>query len=238
MWASMDALADVVGGITVDQKRDTENCQQVSYLRVANVQRGYLDLSEVKWIDALPERIEQLRLVSGDILFNEGGDIDKLGRGWIWEDQITPCIHQNHVFRARLYIGGSWNKLISWYGNVLGRKLFTGLGKQTTNLASLSLSKLKTFAVPLMCEAEANEIANITENVLSMVDKQYSELSRQQLALAGLRQAVLKSAFCGELVPQEPADEPASALLERIAAERAISTSAPKRGSRKRERTG
>jgi restriction endonuclease S subunit len=73
----------------------------VPYLRVANVQRGHIDLSVIKEIDAADSEIGELQLQSGDILLNEGGDIDKLGRGWVWEGQIATCIHQNHVFRAR-----------------------------------------------------------------------------------------------------------------------------------------
>lgn len=226
VWASLDSLAVVVGGITVDKKRSIEDCKSVPYLRVANVQRGYLDLSEVKSILAPQDRIDQLRLVAGDILFNEGGDIDKLGRGWIWEGQLPDCIHQNHVFRARLFAQGPWNKIISWYGNVLGRKLFTRMGKQTTNLASLSLSKLKAFPVPLMSELEATEVVSCVEDVLSISDKQLKEVTGQTSASQALRQSVLRSAFSGELVPQDPSDEPASVLLERIAAarEKAVTT--------------
>lgn len=215
-WASLDMVANVVGGITVDGKRSAEGCDVVPYLRVANVQRGYLDLAEVKTIVASRERIEQLRLLAGDVLFNEGGDIDKLGRGWIWEGQLPLCIHQNHVFRARLFVPGPWAKIISWFGNVLGKELFMDLGKQTTNLASLSLSKLKGFPVPLMSLEEATEIVSRVEDALSVIDKQLLELAAQRAAAMSLRQAVLKAAFTGALVPQDLAEEPASALIERI----------------------
>jgi len=238
MWLSLDAVADIVGGITVDQKRDGDDLELVPYLRVANVQRGYLDLSEIKSIRAPRDRIEALSLRSGDILFNEGGDLDKLGRGWIWEAQLPLCIHQNHVFRARLFIDVGLNKIISWYCNVLGRTLFMSMGKQTTNLASLSLSKLKSLPVPMMSRAEATEIVSMTEDVLSVVDKQREELERQSKGSSALRQSVLRSAFSGLLVSQEEADEPASVLLERIAAERHATPTNPKRGRTKRTVAG
>jgi type I restriction enzyme S subunit len=227
-------LADIVGGITVDQKRSTEDCESVPYLRVANVQCGYLDLSEVKPISAPRDRVEQLRLRPGDILFNEGGDIDKLGRGWIWEGQLPNCIHQNHVFRARLFVAYALNKIISWYGNVLGRTLFMRLGKQTTNLASLSLTKLKSFPVPVMCPREADEIVSRVDDILSVTDHQASEIEKQMRGSSSLRQGVLKAAFSGQLVNQDPTDEPAAALLERIAAERGMDNAAPKRGRKKK----
>ena len=236
VWASLDALADLVGGITVDQKRDSDGTELVPYLRVANVQRGYLDLSEIKSIRAPTERIERLKLQHGDILFNEGGDLDKLGRGWIWEDQIPLCIHQNHVFRARLFMSGGWNKIISWYGNVLGRKLFMDMGKQTTNLASLSLNKLKALPVPLMSPLEVAEMVSRVEDVLSVVDKQIEEITVQGRGSWSLRQAVLKAAFSGHLVAQIPSDESACALLERIAVTREAASAEPKRGPKKKSK--
>lgn len=232
-WTSLDAVADVVGGITVDKKRSAEGCDEVPYLRVANVQRGFLDLAEVKTIVAPRERIEALRLAPGDILFNEGGDIDKLGRGWLWQGELPVCIHQNHVFRARLFVPGPWNKLISWFGNVLGRRLFMDMGKQTTNLASLSLSKLKSVPVPLMSHQEAVEIVSRAEDALSIIDKCIVEVARQRRESSALRQSILKAAFSGQLVPQDPNDEPASALLARLAAQSAAAPPAPKRRGRK-----
>jgi len=232
IWVSLDSVAEVAGGITVDRKRSADGCDEVPYLRVANVQRGYLDLDEVKTIVAPRERIAALRLLPGDILFNEGGDIDKLGRGWLWQGELPLCIHQNHVFRARLFVPGPWNKLISWFGNVLGKRLFMDMGKQTTNLASLSLSKLKSVPVPLMPYEEAVEIVSRAEDALSVIDKCLADVARQRSESSALRQSVLKAAFCGQLVPQDPTDEPASALLARLAAEGSETASAPRRRGR------
>jgi type I restriction enzyme S subunit len=69
-------------------------------LRVANVQRGQLDLEEMKEIELLESEIEKYRLHDGDVVLTEGGDWDKLGRSTIWMNQIELCVHQNHVFRA------------------------------------------------------------------------------------------------------------------------------------------
>ena len=75
----------------------------VPYLRVANVQRGYLDIREIKKIDALETDIDALRFRIGDVLFNEGGDRDKLGRGWIWQGELPECIHQDHDELKQLF---------------------------------------------------------------------------------------------------------------------------------------
>ena len=135
-WTTLATIADIDGGITKDQKRQrTPTMREVPYLRVANVQRSYLDLQEIKTILAEEEEITSLRLRKGDVLFTEGGDRDKLGRGWVWNDEIEECIHQNHIFRARLCLPLVEPKFVSYHGNLFGQEWFTRTGKQTTNLA-------------------------------------------------------------------------------------------------------
>lgn len=231
-WASLDALAEVVGGVTKDTKREsTPAFVEVPYLRVANVQRGHLDLSQVTTIRVPPEKVEQLRLRPGDVLFTEGGDRDKLGRGWVWEGQIDPCIHQNHIFRARLHSIEIAPRFVSWHGNTLGQQWFSRLGKQTTNLASVNLSTLKKFPVPVPPAAEQLRIIAEIDRHLSVIDVMEHGVASLLARSKQLRRGVLADAILGRLVPQDPSDEPASALLERIAAARPSAPS-PARGRR------
>ena len=166
-WAALAEIAAIKGGITVDSKRSDPSARCVPYLRVANVQRGYLDLAEMKSIDAPATDIDALRLMSGDVLFNEGGDRDKLGRGWIWEGQLPECIHQNHVFRARPHSAEISSKLISWWGNSFGKSYFQREGKQTTNLASINMTKLSTLPIPIPPLAEQHRIVAEVDRRLS-----------------------------------------------------------------------
>ena len=149
---SMEQIADVSGGLAKDSK--VSDGETLPYLRVANVQRGRLDLAEVKSIICPSERIESLLLQKGDVLLNEGGDRDKLGRGWVWNNQIERCIHQNHVFKARLACKDIQPKFISHYANMEGGRYFQQEGKQTTNLASISLSKVRSLPIALPPAAE------------------------------------------------------------------------------------
>jgi type I restriction enzyme S subunit len=232
-WASLDQLAEIVGGITKGQKRrQDEATRAVPYLRVANVQRGYLDLSEVKLIEATEDEIRELRLVKGDVLFNEGGDRDKLGRGWVWEEQIPECIHQNHVFRARLVGPGVLPKFVSIHGNTFGRRWFQQAGKQSVNLASINMGILKRFPVPLAPGQEQEVAISLVDQQLSVLDRSASIVEQEEVRSDRLRQAILKRAFEGQLVPQDPTDEPASELLARIRATGAGEGKAQGRGRR------
>ena len=234
-YARLGDLADVVGGVTKDAKRqDDPGFVNVPYLRVANVQRGYLDLSQVTTIRVAPQKADQLRLLRGDVLFNEGGDRDKLGRGWIWEDQVAACIHQNHVFRGRLRDPRLQPKIVSWWGNSFGKKWFEAHGKQTTNLASLNLTTLKSFPVVVVPVDEQSRIVDEVERQFSFIEACESAVDAGLARSAALRRSVLKAAFAGKLVAQDSADEPASVLLERIRAEREDAGVTPKRPQRAR----
>jgi type I restriction enzyme S subunit len=238
-WTMLVALAALKGGIAKGQKRrDVETLRSVPYLRVANVQRGHLDLSEVKLIQASEDEIEELHLHPGDVLFNEGGDRDKLGRGWIWNGEIPECIHQNHVFRARLYVTEVEPKFVSWYGNTFGQKYFFDEGKQTTNLASVNMTKLGVLPVPLPPVAEQQRIVPEVERRLSVVDEIEATVVTNLRRVGRLRQTILRLAFEGKLVPQDPSDEPATVLLERIRADRAASSESRPQGRRARRRRG
>jgi len=228
VWATIDALAEIQGGITKGQKQKPgEVYREVPYLRVANVQRGFLDLSEIKTIKATEARIDELRLISGDVLFNEGGDRDKLGRGWVWGGEVPECIHQNHVFRARIYGDGMLSELLSWYGNTNGQSYFFDEGKQTTNLASINLTKLRALPVPVPPRAEQARIRETIEQHLSVADNALRSISAELARCARLRQSILKWAFEGRLVDQDPTDDPASVLLDRIRAEREAAPARP-----------
>jgi type I restriction enzyme S subunit len=193
------------------------------------VQRGHLDLENIKQIEATEEEICGLQLMPGDVLLNEGGDRDKLGRGWIWEGQIPECIHQNHVFRVRLNPALAIPKFVSHYANHFGQGYFFEEGKQTTNLASINMNKLRALPVPLPPVGEQEKLVAGVEDYLSLIDNLCDSIRSNLRRSDRLRQAILKKAFEGNLVPQDPNDEPASVLLERIRVARAQTPARPPR---------
>ncbi|MEU8375998.1 restriction endonuclease subunit S [Micromonospora sp. NPDC048894] len=230
-WRRLEEFAEVVGGVTKDSKRQSDpEFVEVPYLRVANVQRARLDLSEVAHIKVPPKKAEQLRLQPGDVLLNEGGDRDKLGRGWVWEGQIPGCIHQNHVFRARIKDEVLHPKLLAWHANGFGRRWFEVNGLQSVNLASISLGKMKKFPVPIPPRAEQDALVQAAEKYLSLLDGMERAVTSAREKADRLRASLLAEAFAGRLVPQDPNDEPAAELLARIRAE--CSAAIPKQRTR------
>jgi type I restriction enzyme, S subunit len=216
-WASLGEIGEIVGGATVDKKRKPTDPLTVPYLRVANVQRGHIDLSKVKSITVERTSAEKLRLIAGDLLLNEGGDRDKIGRGWVWDGTVPDMIHQNHVFRVRLHSDSLNPFFVSHYANEMGRRFFIEGGKQTTNLASISLSKISMLPVPIPPPAEAAEILRRVSDALAAAADVLGVFEAEAADAARLKQSILKAAFEGRLVRRDSADEPASALLARFA---------------------
>ncbi|MGR5498241.1 restriction endonuclease subunit S [Vibrio diabolicus] len=235
-WVRLARITEVVSGVAKGSKTKSEVVTR-PYLRVANVQRGYLDLSEIKEITVPVDKAESLVLKPGDILFNEGGDIDKLGRGWIWEGQVINCIHQNHVFRARVYSSDVEPKYISHYGNSRGKEYFLREGTQSVNLANINKTTLSLLPVPLPPKEEQKEIVRLVDQYFSFADTIEAQVKKAQARVDNLTQSILAKAFRGELVPQNDDDEPAEVLLERIAQARAdaeaLAKAAKKAGKKK-----
>jgi type I restriction enzyme S subunit len=226
-WTSttLREIAEVVGGLTKDAKKILgPGFREVPYLRVANVQRGRLDLAEVKRIAASESDIQKLSLQPGDVLLNEGGDRDKLGRGWIWQGQLRECIHQNHVFRARLHSRDIDPLYVAHFANSIAQTYFAEHGSQTTNLASISLTKLGSLPIRLPPSQEQKRIVAKLEELLSDLDAGVAELKAAQKKLAQYRQSLLKAAVEGALTAdwraQHTPTETGAQFLERILTER------------------
>jgi len=220
-WERLINLAHVVGGVTKGRKLKSGQTINLPYLRVANVQDGYIDFSEIKEIEALPEDLLKYRLKKGDILFTEGGDRDKLGRGTVWDGSIENCIHQNHIFRARLYCSKILPEFISLATkSEHSRRYFFDNASQTVNLASINKTTLGNLPIPIPPPEEQHEIVRRVEALFKIADDIEKRYQKAKAHVDKLTQSILAEAFRGKLVLQDPNDEPASELLKRIHAER------------------
>lgn len=231
-------IVDLHGGVTKGRRFKDRKTVQARYLRVANVQDGYLNLSEIKTIDILPEEKDKYRLETGDLLFTEGGDRDKLGRGTAWRGEIEDCIHQNHVFRARLFS----SDILPDYVSIAtkseeSRNYFFRNASQSVNLASINMTTLGNLPIAIPPLPEQQEIVRRVESLFALANRLERKLEAARKRVENLTASILAKAFRGELVPQDPNDEPAEKLLERIRAEKAraggISTKARRPRKRK-----
>ncbi len=193
-WKCM-ALADVAliqTGISKSSNRILNDSVTVPYLRVANVQDGFLDLSELKNIEIEKRDLDRFLLKKGDVLFTEGGDFDKLGRGTIWEGQVLECVHQNHIFVARVNGG----KLLPYFLTKLasswqGRRYFILSSKQSTNLASINSTQLKAFPLPIPPLPEQKKIAEILSTWDEAIDQTRNLIDAKKRRKKALMQQLL-----------------------------------------------
>ena len=170
------------------------------YLRVANVKDGYLDLSHVNEIEATEAEIRRLRLQVGDLLLTEGGDPDKLGRGCVWEGELSECIHQNHVFRVRFPLDEIEPAFVSaQIGSAYGKAYFIAHAKQTTGIATINRSVLARFPLMLPSLTEQRRIARALGESAKDAARLEGELESEFAAVNALLAAFLRRAFSGEL---------------------------------------
>ena len=187
-------VADVRGGIAKNSNVSISDPISVHYLRVANVQDGFLDLTDMSKIEISRQDIKRYSVLSGDVLMNEGGDLDKLGRGAIWKGAFSPCVHQNHVFVVRCKSQLLPEYLDVWTGTKPARKFFLLAGKQTTNLASISKSSLGELPVAVPPIPEQRAIAA----ALSDVDALMDGLERLIAKKRNLKQAAMQELLTGK----------------------------------------
>lgn len=199
-WAALDQIAEVQSGAAKSRKLDgAEDCVERPYLSVANVQRGHLQLNDVGTMWVKKSKLDALTLQPDDILFNEGGDKDKLGRGWIWEGQISGCVHQNHVFRARLLTEDIDPRWVSHWGNVFGRWWFYARGNQTTGIASINKTVLRALPVAVPPRDVQQYLLEQIDKSASLVAAVREALRASETRAAALRRSILKAAFEGRL---------------------------------------
>ncbi|HKT27975.1 restriction endonuclease subunit S [Dyella sp.] len=191
-------IATVQTGIAKGKDTSGKETITVPYLRVANVQDGHLALDDVATIDIEPEQLERYLLGKGDVLMNEGGDFDKLGRGALWDGQIENCIHQNHVFAVRPHgVSSRWLNQVA--GSQYAQFYFMGRSKQSTNLASISSTNIMELPVVMPPADEQEEILQFVEQERAMVDVLMQTADHAIDLLKERRAAVISAAVTGKI---------------------------------------
>lgn len=169
------ALAEIRTGLALGKKGEGVTVE-LPYLRVANVQDGSLDLSEIKTVRVKAQEVSRYELMTGDVLMTEGGDFDKLGRGAVWRGEIANCLHQNHVFAIRpnfLFMRPEY--LAALGRSPHGKRYFRQCAKRTSNLASINKKQLSEFPVvyiPIELQDQIVEkIAVFDSSEMALIDR-------------------------------------------------------------------
>lgn len=171
-WVKLEDLVDIITGISKGKSYKLQEMICLPYLRVANVQRGYVDLEIMKYLSIPLVDLPRYEVLQNDLLITEGGDWDKVGRTAIWKGEITPCIHQNHVFKARKFIKEQdvfWMQL--YLNSPVARSYFAGASKQTTNLASINKTQLRGCPIPLPPAPEQHRIVAKVDRLMEQCDR-------------------------------------------------------------------
>jgi type I restriction enzyme S subunit len=183
-------------GVAKGRKLDGKDTVTLPYLRVANVQAGFLDLREMKTITIHAKEKSRYLLQNGDVVLTEGGDFDKLGRGFIWTGEIDDSVHQNHIFAVRVHRSRLLPEFFAHLSqSPYGKKYFLSVAHKTTNLACINTTKLKGFPVLIPTAEEQREIVDILE----AVDAQVSAHQRKWQSLSDLFRTLLHQLMTAQI---------------------------------------
>ena len=184
-------LAEVRSGVAKNSSRTLTKPVALHYLRVANVQDGFLDLSEMSKIRINVGEVAKYAVLPGDVLMNEGGDLDKLGRGALWRGEYAPCVHQNHVFVVRCGHSLTPDFLDAWTGAAPARRYFMIAGKQTTNLASINKTAVSQLPVAVPPKREQEAITLVLRCLQARTEAETASLGKLRLVKSGLMDDLL-----------------------------------------------
>lgn len=227
-WSSIDELSS---SVQYGSSAKTSDDPAIPVLRMGNIVDGKLDYEKLKYLPEGHDEFPDLLLDDGDLLFNRTNSPELVGKTAVFRSIGQPVSFASYLIRLKMV--NVVPELIAAYVNSsYGRDWVLGSVSQQVGQANVNGTKLRGLGVPLMPLDEQVIAWHRIQSAFVDIDRMVTEAAASRRLLDRLDQAILAKAFRGELVPQDPSDEPASVLLDRIRAERA---NAPKatRGRRK-----
>lgn len=234
VWATIDQL-------TVEQRygssaKTIADSSGVPVLRMGNIQDGRLDCGNLKFLPASHDEFPSLFLEDGDLLFNRTNSPELVGKTAVYRSELVPCSYASYLISVRFTRDFVPEVASSYINCSYGRHWIKSVVVQQVGQANVNGSKLAALAVPLPPLEEQRELIRALGEQLARAFEQEDCVAQSLKQSTAQRQNILRAAFTGQLVPQDPNDEPASALLARIRAERAAREAVGKpRGRKARE---
>lgn len=230
-WASVDEVVSVVQYGT--SAKTSDDHVGVPILRMGNIQRGEIDWGSLKYLPRDHEEFPELLLSDGDVLFNRTNSFELVGKSAVFRGAPVSVSFASYLIRVRCSVILP-DLLARYLNSPLGRAWVGSVASQQVGQANVNGSKLKSLGIPLPPPEEQLEMVRRLDAVFARADRLEAEAGRARALLDRLEAAILARAFRGELVPQDPNDEPASVLPDRIRARRAEAPKA-RRGRRTKE---
>jgi type I restriction enzyme S subunit len=193
-----------------------EDISGVPVLRMGNLFNGGLDLDKLKYLPDDHDEFPDLLLQDGDLLFNRTNSPELVGKSAVYRGIPSPCSYASYLIALRFFSGCLPDWLAFYLNSVFGRRWVKTVVVQQVGQANVNGTKLQALSFPLPPLTEQEQIVALVEERLSQIDSAQKTIDAELIRAKRLRQSILKRAFEGKLVPQDPKDEPASVLLERI----------------------
>lgn len=222
-------LGEVARELSYGTSAKSSKSGSVPVLRMGNIQDGRLDWSSLVYTSDAKE-IAKYRLAKGDVLFNRTNSPELVGKAAVFKGE-REAIYAGYLIRVRCS-----SKLIPDYlnyclGSPLGRDYCWQVKSDGVSQSNINAKKLAAFGFLLPSVEEQTEIVRRVESLFAFADRFETRHQASRAQVEKLTPATLAKAFRGELVPQDPNDEPASMLLERIKEQHGDQpASKPKRG--------
>ena len=237
VWASLEQLVSVIrNGYSQRPQGDAGT----PILRISAVRPMAVNLEDIRWVNS-NENLTDFLIHPGDLLFTRyNGNPALVGVCGVVPEGTRDTLHPDKLIRATLVQSDTMPAFVQLVANVgISREFLSQRVRTTAGQSGISGADLKAMPMPLPPLAEQRRIVAEVERRLSVVQQAEATVEASLARAERLRQSILKQAFSGKLVPQDPDDEPASALLERIRAEREAEAqaSAPGKGKSGRRRT-
>ncbi len=218
VWATIDQLSNHVRYGSSSKTSSTAN--GVPVLRMGNIQDEGLDVSKLKYLPTDHSEFPDLLLQEGDLLFNRTNSAELVGKSAVYHGAPFPCSYASYLIGVRFFAGCLPEFVAYVLNSTYGRNWISSVVSQNVGQANVNGTKLKAFAIPLPPSDEQSAIVAEVEALASAIEQVGVDVKKGLVRASRLRQSILKDAFEGRLVAQDPADEPASELLARIKGER------------------
>lgn len=207
------------GNITLGRQRAPQHQHgqhMRPYLRVANVFEDRIDTSDILEMNFTPEEAEVYTLKTGDILLNEGQSPELVGRSAMYRDEIPGACFQNTLIRFRAGDATDPDYALLIFRHYMHSGAFRRIARWSTNIAHLGLERFRALPFPLPPLEEQRRIVAETQRRLAVIAAQTQAVEASISRLPKMEIELLAAAVAGELVEQDPADEPAAALIDRL----------------------